>query len=160
MQFLLFFIIPIKAKWLGIINAVYLLWRNYRGGICSTVSFGSDDSDADSGGHHRPSGLCGHGSGVPWQLPDFLLQYENAMRRYSPKEVHRRQVYNRSVQQGEKRASVHRCAVCGRTEKDGDDLVFRYCSKCNGNYEYCQDHLFTHEHVRIDIKQTSFIQFV
>ena len=55
---------------------------------------------------------------------------------------------NRSVQQGEKRASVHRCAVCGRTEKDGDDLVFRYCSKCNGNYEYCQDHLFTHEHVK------------
>lgn len=41
----------------------------------------------------------------------------------------------------------HRCAVCGRTEKDGDDLVFRYCSKCEGDREYCQDHLYTHVHV-------------
>lgn len=41
----------------------------------------------------------------------------------------------------------HKCAVCGRTENDGDDLIFRYCSKCNGNMEYCQDHLYTHIHV-------------
>ncbi len=41
----------------------------------------------------------------------------------------------------------HRCAVCGRTENDGDDLVFRYCSKCEGDREYCQDHLYTHVHV-------------
>ena len=42
----------------------------------------------------------------------------------------------------------HRCAVCGRTELDDPTLEFRFCSKCNGNYEYCQDHLFTHEHVK------------
>ena len=41
----------------------------------------------------------------------------------------------------------HRCAVCGRTELDGENLEFRYCSKCEGNYEYCQDHLYTHQHV-------------
>ena len=40
----------------------------------------------------------------------------------------------------------HRCAVCGRTEKDDDTLEFRFCSKCNGSYEYCSDHLYTHEH--------------
>ncbi len=42
----------------------------------------------------------------------------------------------------------HRCAVCGRTENDGEDLVFRYCSKCNGAYEYCNEHLYTHVHVK------------
>lgn len=42
----------------------------------------------------------------------------------------------------------HRCAVCGRTELDDSSLEFRFCSKCNGNYEYCQDHLFTHQHVK------------
>ncbi len=42
----------------------------------------------------------------------------------------------------------HRCAVCGRTELDGDMLEFRFCSKCAGNYEYCQDHLFSHTHVK------------
>ena len=41
----------------------------------------------------------------------------------------------------------HKCAICGRTEKDSEDLSFRFCSKCNGNYEYCQNHLFTHTHV-------------
>ena len=83
-------------------------------------------------------------------LGNFLIFFlgMKGVRRYTPKEVHRRQAYARSVQQGAKKATVHKCAVCGRTEKDGDDLVFRYCSKCNGNYEYCQDHLFTHEHVK------------
>ena len=42
----------------------------------------------------------------------------------------------------------HKCAICGRTELDDPRLEFRYCSKCNGNYEYCSDHLFSHEHVR------------
>jgi hypothetical protein len=42
--------------------------------------------------------------------------------------------------------SKHKCAICGRTERDGDDLTFRFCSKCDGNYEYCQDHLYTHIH--------------
>ena len=38
--------------------------------------------------------------------------------------------------------------ISGRTELDDPNLEFRFCSKCNGNYEYCQDHLFTHEHVK------------
>ena len=41
----------------------------------------------------------------------------------------------------------HRCAVCGRTELDDPKLEFRYCSRCDGNYEYCMDHLYTHVHV-------------
>jgi hypothetical protein len=65
----------------------------------------------------------------------------------SIKQRKRRSEYKRKSEQGIK-GPKHRCAVCGRTELDGDDLVFRYCSKCNGNYEYCQDHLFTHEHVK------------
>ena len=42
----------------------------------------------------------------------------------------------------------HKCAVCGRTEESNPELEFRFCSKCNGNYEYCQDHLFSHTHVQ------------
>ena len=41
----------------------------------------------------------------------------------------------------------HRCAICGRTELDGDMLEFRFCSKCKGNHEYCSDHLYTHTHI-------------
>lgn len=42
--------------------------------------------------------------------------------------------------------SRHVCCECKRTEKDNETLEFRYCSKCNGNYEYCSDHIFNHEH--------------
>jgi hypothetical protein len=42
--------------------------------------------------------------------------------------------------------AIHRCTECDRTDLDYPELEFRYCSKCNGNYEYCQDHLFTHVH--------------
>ena len=146
MQFLLFFIIPIKAKWLGIINAVYF-------GVTIVAGFAAPYLSVQTLLTLYQAGIIAHPAYAVMalvSLGNFLIFFFGMknMRRYSPKEVHRRQVYNRSVQQGEKRASVHRCAVCGRTEKDGDDLVFRYCSKCNGNYEYCQDHLFTHEHVK------------
>ena len=43
---------------------------------------------------------------------------------------------------------IHRCVICGRTQADNPDLEFRYCSKCEGGLEYCQDHLFTHVHVK------------
>jgi hypothetical protein len=43
--------------------------------------------------------------------------------------------------------SRHKCYICGRTELSNPELTFRYCSKCTGNKEYCQDHLFTHTHV-------------
>ena len=43
---------------------------------------------------------------------------------------------------------IHRCSVCGRTNLTNPELTFRYCSKCEGNHEYCQDHLFTHLHVK------------
>lgn len=42
----------------------------------------------------------------------------------------------------------HKCCICGRTELDDSTLEFRYCSKCSGNKEYCNVHLFTHEHVK------------
>ena len=48
------------------------------------------------------------------------------------------------------RGTKHRCAVCNRTELDGDNLTFRFCTKCAGNLEYCQDHLYTHIHVTGD----------
>ena len=33
-------------------------------------------------------------------------------------------------------------------EQDNPNLEFRYCSKCEGNFEYCSDHLFSHTHVK------------
>ena len=41
----------------------------------------------------------------------------------------------------------HRCTICGRTDTDHPELEFRYCSRCNGYYCYCQDHISNHTHI-------------
>lgn len=43
---------------------------------------------------------------------------------------------------------THRCTVCGRTDVSHPDLEFRYCSRCNGYYCYCEDHISNHSHIQ------------
>lgn len=42
---------------------------------------------------------------------------------------------------------THKCSVCGRTDLSNPELEFRYCSRCNGYYCYCQDHINNHAHI-------------
>ena len=42
---------------------------------------------------------------------------------------------------------THRCTVCGRTDVTNPELEFRYCSRCRGYYCYCQDHISSHAHI-------------
>ena len=43
---------------------------------------------------------------------------------------------------------THCCTVCGRTDVSHPELEFRYCSRCNGYYCYCEDHISNHTHVQ------------
>ena len=43
---------------------------------------------------------------------------------------------------------THRCTVCGRTDISNPELEFRYCSRCNGYYCYCEDHISNHSHIQ------------
>lgn len=43
---------------------------------------------------------------------------------------------------------THRCTVCGRTDVTNPELEFRYCSKCNGYYCYCEEHISNHSHIQ------------
>ena len=88
-------------------------------------------------------------------LLNFVIFYLSTRnyRRFDPKEIHRRNEFKRQATPPRSQyrdgtpIARHRCAVCGRTEISNPELEFRFCSKCNGNYEYCSDHLFTHTHV-------------
>ncbi len=42
---------------------------------------------------------------------------------------------------------THRCTVCGRTDVSNPELEFRYCSRCKGYHCYCEDHINNHTHV-------------
>lgn len=131
MEFLLFFILPVKAKWLGILYAAFMAYDVF--GLVLTGN------------------IMGYISAIAIVISmlNFLVFFLSTRnyKKYSHKERKRRADFKRET--GQKIVPIyrHRCAVCGRTEKDGDDLEFRFCSKCEGNYEYCQDHIFTHEHV-------------
>lgn len=124
MQFLLYFVIPVKAKWLGIFYAVISFAGLLFGGMSTRV-------------------------GILLSFANFLIFFFMT-RNYSkinPKEIKRKKDFQAQVRAMPKGNTHHKCAVCGRTELDGDNLEFRFCSKCDGNLEYCQDHLYTHKHV-------------
>ena len=44
-------------------------------------------------------------------------------------------------------AYTHRCTVCGKTDVSHPDMEFRYCSRCNGYFCYCQEHINDHTHI-------------
>lgn len=137
-QFLLFFFIPVKVKYLAIFYAVIYVVE-----IVQTFTFGF---------YHM-------GIAILISLGNFLIYFFNTRnyKQYNPKEIKRRRNFKKEIKQssnrgkvisfnGRKTVTMHKCTVCERTEADDEDLEFRFCSKCNGNYEYCMEHLFTHEH--------------
>ena len=127
-QLLLYGIIPIKMKWLAVLDVVLLAVDAVQGGLIIRIV-------------------------IIASLLNFIIFFfcNRNLRGHSPKQAARRKKFQKQISRPQNQyagGAKHRCAVCGRTELDDPTLEFRYCSKCNGNYEYCQDHLFTHEHVK------------
>jgi hypothetical protein len=128
MQVLLMFIIPIKVKWMGIAYAVLLLYNVFVGNMITKIVIGAS--------------LLNY-------VVFFLMTRSTLLMRMSPKQVKRRHAYKKEVKKARPMSiAKHKCAVCGRNSEDNPEAEFRFCSKCNGNYEYCQEHLFTHTHVK------------
>ena len=127
-QVLLMFIIPIKVKWLGVAYGVYFLYEFFMSDVFARMIMGAS-------------------------FLNFILFFIIERKRMGRdpvsrvKQTRRRKQYNNRMRQESAGFSVHKCAICGRTSTEYPDLSFRFCSKCNGSYEYCSDHLFTHKHV-------------
>lgn len=134
LQVLLMFVIPVKMSWMAVFYAVLIVY---------------DIID------YIRRGMWFMAVPIVASLLNFVIYYLGTrdMNRYNPKEIHRKQQFKKAVAGSRVNSrtggiSKHKCAICGRTEMDDPNLEFRFCSRCNGNYEYCQDHLFTHEHVK------------
>lgn len=127
MQFYLYGLLPIRAYWLGIFIGAEFLYEFLFGGLIARICIGL----------------------ALLNFVIFFMMTRNYSK-ISPREIKRKQKFKLDMKtaQAEKiRLTHHKCAVCGRTEKDDPNLEFRYCSKCEGNLEYCMDHLYTHKHV-------------
>ena len=123
-QVLLMFIIPVKVKWMGVAYAVMLLFDFMSPGVEHKFAIGAS-------------------------LLNFVVFFFTSrnMMHLNPKQIHRRHEFKRDVRRNTG-ITKHKCAICGRTEVDSTNLQFRFCSKCDGNYEYCEEHLYTHTHIQ------------
>lgn len=183
-----FGIIPIKMKWLAWFDVAYLgleilscviliITANSSNINIANILANYGLTRANTVGMAATEIFC-----IVVSLLNFLIFFltNRNFKRMSPGEIHRRNAYKKSVQQGQQQnrqytnrtftrgaaagatagraagslkpdpngSVMHRCSICGRTNVTNPELQFRYCSKCEGNHEYCSDHIFTHEHIK------------
>mgnify|MGYP001020357788 CR=1 FL=1 len=145
-EFLLYAVLPIKVKWLALLDAVYMVYQIINSLYLGfrTLAQGASAIYTTTAGAYFSIAIA-----IIVAMANFLIYFFAT--RQSPRarmqQKRRKRSFERQTNQYANGAR-HRCAVCGRTELDDDSLDFRYCSKCDGNYEYCSDHLFTHQHVK------------
>ena len=125
-----FFILPIKMKWLALLDIVL-----FAVGIVSSV-IGSNWV-----GVVLP--IVALLNLLIYVWPEVVRLLGIAQHKTSHQTVNFRKAVHQQQQQ---KGYHHKCAVCGRTDAEYPDLQFRYCSRCAGYHCFCQDHIFSHVH--------------
>jgi hypothetical protein len=136
-QFLLFFFIPVRAWILAIVDLALTLYGlifypfpiNFFGVIALAnyfLFFGGDIINV---------------------LPPSLRRKLMNKRRNQPAKFVTIPFTKAKAAEKENAPYHHRCTVCGRTDLTDPNMEFRYCSRCNGYYCYCQEHIRNHSHI-------------
>ena len=136
MQVLFMFILPVKVKWLAWIDAAFFAWQVLNSLLMGLWLYALLPLVAI--------------------LNFFIFFWEDmldALGRKSAQVKHRTSAQTINFKKAQKelrqrRGYLHKCAVCGVTDQDDPNMEFRYCSKCNGYYCYCANHINNHTHVQ------------
>ena len=131
MQVLLFFMVPVKMKWMALIDVVLVivdmagfvqsgLWMLALVPLASFINF------------------------FIFTWPFWQAKLGIVRHKTEPKVIHFKQAQKQAQ---ETKGYHHKCAVCGITDADDPDMEFRYCSKCDGYYCYCANHINNHVHI-------------
>lgn len=125
---LLFFIIPIKIKWLAYLNAAYFVVSMIGGrtllpliALLNYLLFCGDI-------------LLSSLKTIKYRSSKNVVNFQKAARQYRAQQA--QAPYRR------------RCEVCGKTDTEFPDLEFRYCSRCEGYHCYCAEHINNHIHFK------------
>lgn len=116
----LFFLLPVRIKWLALITWVLYGVEFLRGGLATKLQV-----------------VASVGNFLLFFGADLIRSVRNRQRRAA----------HESARTVEAAAPRHVCHVCGRTDRTHPQLDFRYCSKCAGDQCYCPDHIHQHAHV-------------
>lgn len=131
-------IFPIKMKWMLLIyflELLYELYRAYKAGAALSSGLGIVM-------------MLVLGAQIIFALINLFLFFFLAKIRLNRSQRKRQREFRAKMSEATfyAKGPRHKCAICGKTEEDDPNLTFRFCSKCTGNKEYCQNHLFTHTH--------------
>lgn len=142
-QVLLFFIIPLKMKYLAWVYFALTIWEV----IAYPLPYNLFPIFA------LLNYFLFFGSDILAVLPDFLTRGRGRKKSFGSFFTQKKQKPNPNWASGYQSKSGqkpyrHKCTVCGRTDTDYPNLEFRYCSKCKGYYCYCIDHINNHAHIQ------------
>ena len=121
-QILLFFVLPVKIKWLALLASLGYVYQFLFGDWAVRLM-------------------------VLAAVGNYLLFFARDI--YLTARYGRRQLVKKATRftRNDERPG-HRCTTCGITDKSHPDMDFRYCPQCAGQYGYCSQHIFSHEHVK------------
>ena len=122
-ELLIFFILPVKIKWLALITWLFYAY-NFITGAPTTR----------------------------WQIAasvsNFLIFFgRDIVQTMRHRKRTMTQAARRIATANDAPEARHRCVICGKTNLTNPEMDFRYCSKCAGDQCYCPEHIFNHEHV-------------
>jgi len=115
----LFFILPVKIKWVALVTWVML-------GVVVLI------------GAWLAKAL------VVASVANFFLFFGKDI--VQMMRSRRRRMVSKFQELPNKSKPFHACAVCGITDKSHPTAEFRYCPSCDSSLAYCLDHIQNHEH--------------
>ena len=120
---MLFFLLPVKIKWLALIAWIGYLWELLMGDWSARLL-------------------------VLASIANFLLFFGRDVWRRGVI-GHRRMVRQTAKIQTDAQPKAPRnvCRVCGANNLTHRAMQFRYCSQCEGTHCYCEEHLRDHPHL-------------
>lgn len=119
-ELLLFFILPVKIKWLALLTWIMYGWTFLTGAWLARLL-------------------------VVAAVLNYLLFFGREIWR-DARHGHRRMQHQARTIRSPTRIR-HVCRVCGLSSEESPQTQFRYCSQCDGDSCYCPEHLHDHEHV-------------
>lgn len=118
----LFFVLPVKIKWLALIGWI---------GLFLTVAFGDWNTRLMA-----LASVCNF----------FFFFGREVLDRVKHGRWH---MARQAARIGAKAPGYfHRCTICGINDRTHPTMDFRYCDQCVGSCGYCTEHIRNHEHVK------------
>ena len=120
-QLLLFFVFPVKVKWLALLTWIGLLIKLCTGDWLDKLL-------------------------VVVAIANFLLFFHKELWQRAKSGHRRMRTHAKTVAPIDD--AFNRCTTCGVTEKSDPRMEFRYCAECVPTVCYCMVHIHAHEHRR------------